>query len=202
MSTSLLSPLDAAMSCCEGFNHQGTMLMTSIADRISIVRDECEVQVEKSHNELHMIMQQVDDKRLFKRELEKDVQLANQHIKQVNIEKDDLMKEIVAGNGILEQMNQQLLQVDQDIQQLAKQQYDLKQRWNSEIPSYKFLKNVYRKVSNVSIVKADRVNLEGLVRANVATGQDKDVVAFRYRRDGDNTQMFQRVNDLWDKINA
>lgn len=115
------------------------------------------------------------------------------YVQQMVIERRDIIQEIVAGREEMERLkekNEEFKQKMDHLQQLAEA---LKTKKAEEIPTYQFLRKIFRQVSETKIVNSDGGVLEGFVSKT----ERNEVLPFRYDR---TKPTFERVNDLWNKI--
>lgn len=115
------------------------------------------------------------------------------YVQQMEIERTDLIQEILAGTEELERLKQKNEEFKQKMEHLQQLAEALKTKKAEEIPTYQFLRKIFRQVSETKIVNSDGNVLEGFVSKT----EKNEVLPFRYDR---TKPTFERVNDLWNKI--
>lgn len=115
------------------------------------------------------------------------------YVQQMESERQDLIQEILAGTEESERLKQKNEEYKLKMEQLQQLAASLKTKKDEEIPTYVFLRKIFRQVSETKIVNSDSNMLEGFVSKT----ERNEVVPFRYDR---TKPTFERVNDLWNKI--
>lgn len=115
------------------------------------------------------------------------------YVQQLESERQDLIQEILAGTDQTERLKQRTEDIKEKMEELQQQTAKLKAKQEDVLPTYDFLRKIFRQVSQAKIVKSDGDVLEGFV----SKAASSEVIPFRYDR---NVPTFDRVNDLWNKI--
>lgn len=115
------------------------------------------------------------------------------YVQQMESERQDLIQEILAGTEETERLKRSNEEFKEKMDHLQHLAASLKKKKDEEIPTYLFLRKIFRQVSETKIVTSDSDVLEGFV----SKSERKEVLPFRYDR---TKPTFERVNDLWNKI--
>lgn len=194
MESSALHRLEEANTLFESSYKQATDFLSIIADQAAAIHTERTTNVQQLKEELKQWAERAEQARLKGADVEMLTERKG-YARELDTEREDLIKEILAGTEQIDQLKKRKEEVNHALTSLDTMSQMLKKRSDEEMPSYMYLRKIFRLVSTVKIVRSDENVLEGFVSKK----DSEEVLPFRYER---TMSTYDRVNDLWNKILA
>eukprot|EP00177_Eucheuma_denticulatum_P004630 GFKZ01008424.1.p2 GENE.GFKZ01008424.1~~GFKZ01008424.1.p2 ORF type:complete len:195 (-),score=43.69 GFKZ01008424.1:1055-1639(-) len=192
MDTQTLRHLEEANALFKSSYKQTTELLAAIADQSSGVQASRTTQIQQLKKDLAEWTTRVQQARQKSADIEKLLERRS-YAKQLDVEREDLIKEILAGTEHTDNLRSTKEQMEKALDSLENLSRMLRKRKEEELPSYIYLRKIFRHLSGMKIVKSNDDVLEGFVSKK----ENQEVLPFRYDRTQD---PMHRVNDLWEKI--
>lgn len=192
MESPALHRLEEANTLFQSSYKQATDFLSVIADQAAAIHSERRTHAQNLKEELKQWTERAEHARL--KGADTDILTERKsYVRELDTEREDLIKEILAGTEQTDQLKRRTEEVNHALSNLDTTSQMLKKRSDEEMPSYMYLRKIFRLVSSVRIVRSDESILEGFVSKK----DSEEVLPFRYER---SASTFERVNDLWGKI--